>query len=337
MTAPLLQVEDLTVHFRIKTGLSKKSADVVHAVDDVSLAIARGETVALVGESGSGKTTVARAVLGLNAPTAGTIPFDGRDLTALKGERAPRGDARRAGRLPGPVLVAEPAHDRARHHRRAAARQLRASAGASSTTRIVALLEMVGLGTQHLWRRPHEFSGGQCQRIAIARALALEPELVDPRRADLGARRLGAGAHPRAARRAAGAARTGLPVHRPRPGGRRVGRRRRRRHVPGADRRDAARRRRCCTRRGTLHAALLASVPSPDPERRSELGLLTGDVPSAIEAAVGLPLPPALPLPHGRSATRSGPSRTTPAASASSPATCPTTSTSEPERHERPA
>jgi oligopeptide/dipeptide ABC transporter ATP-binding protein len=177
VSSPLLEVVGLTVHFHVKKGLSKKSADVVHAVDDVSFAIRQGETLALVGESGSGKTTVARAVLQLNKPTAGTILFQGRDLATLQGasRRAVMRDAQVVFQDPYSSLsprmtvhdvVAEPL----RAHGRMSGRELEA--------RIIALLEMVGLGTQHLWRRPHEFSGGQCQRIAIARALALEPKLL---------------------------------------------------------------------------------------------------------------------------------------------------------------
>jgi oligopeptide/dipeptide ABC transporter ATP-binding protein len=174
---PLLEVAGLTVHFRVKKGLSKKSTDIVHAADEVSFSIGQGETLALVGESGSGKTTVARAVLRLNRPTAGTIRFQGRDLATLHGaaRRALMRDAQVVFQDPYSSLsprmtvhdvIAEPM----RAHRHLSARELEA--------RIVALLEMVGLGTQHLWRRPHEFSGGQCQRIAIARALALEPKLL---------------------------------------------------------------------------------------------------------------------------------------------------------------
>jgi oligopeptide/dipeptide ABC transporter ATP-binding protein len=295
MTTPLLQVEDLTVHFRIKKGLSKKSADVVHAADAVTLAIGRGETFALVGESGSGKTTVARAVLGLNAPTSGAITFDGRDLTALKG------GARREAMRDVQVVFQDPysslsprmtVHD-------VIAEPLRANSrlsGRELNARIVELLEMVGLGTQHLWRRPHEFSGGQCQRIAIARALALEPKLVildEPTSAldvSVQARilvlleelqeRLGLAylfiAHDLAvvesvADRVAvmylgqivesGAAATVL-------------------HAP----------------RHPYTHALIASVPSPDPERRSELGIISGEVPSAIRPPDGCRFHPRCPF-----------------------------------------
>jgi len=173
----LLQVDDLTVHFHIRRGLGKKSIDTVHAVDDVSFAITEGETLALVGESGCGKSTAARAVLQLVKPTAGTIRFLGQDLSDL-GRRQRRKVMRDAQvvfqdpysslnpRMTVHDLVAEPL--RAQSH----------LSGRDLEARVLSLLEMVGLGTQHLWRRSHEFSGGQCQRIAIARALALDPKLV---------------------------------------------------------------------------------------------------------------------------------------------------------------
>ena len=173
----LLGVDGLTVHFRIRRGLLKRSDDVVHAVDDVSLALAPGETLALVGESGCGKSTVARAVLQLVKPTAGDISFMGQDLAGLKGS------ARRALRRDAQVVFQDPyssLNPRMTVHS-LVAEPLRANAklsGRELEDRVLSLLEMVGLGTQHLWRRPHEFSGGQCQRIAIARALALEPKLV---------------------------------------------------------------------------------------------------------------------------------------------------------------
>jgi oligopeptide/dipeptide ABC transporter ATP-binding protein len=174
---PLLAVDELTVHFKIRRGLTRRSIDVVHAADDVSFALERGTTLALVGESGSGKTTVAHAILGLNSPQSGRIVFGDRELLRL-----PRRE-RRAARRGMQVVFQDPysslnprmtVHD-------LIAEPLRVSAavkGEQLRDRVLELLEMVGLGTQHLWRRPHEFSGGQCQRIAIARALALHPDLV---------------------------------------------------------------------------------------------------------------------------------------------------------------
>jgi oligopeptide/dipeptide ABC transporter ATP-binding protein len=292
---PLLQVADLTVHFRIKKGLSKKSADVVHAADGVSFTIARGETFALVGESGSGKTTVARAVLGLNSPTAGAIAFEGRDLTALKGSE------RRAAMRDVQVVFQDPysslsprmtVHD-------VIAEPLRANATLSGTElnrRIVGLLEMVGLGTQHLWRRPHEFSGGQCQRIAIARALALEPRLVildEPTSAldvSVQARilvlleelqeRLQLAylfiAHDLAVVESV-ADRIAVMY---------LG------QIVETGQASAV----LHTPRHPYTHALIASVPSPDPERRSELGVISGEVPSAIRPPSGCRFHPRCPF-----------------------------------------
>ena len=283
---PLLSVRGLTVHFPVKGGLSKRSHEVVHAVDDVSFTIEHGQTFALVGESGSGKTTVARAVLGLNLPTGGAIVFDGHDLTALKrgARRRAMGDVQVVFQDPYSSLsprmtvhdvVAEPL--RARSH----------VSGRELNERIVALLEMVGLGTQHLWRRPHEFSGGQCQRIAIARALALEPKLVildEPTSAlDVSVqarilvlleelqRELGLAylfiAHDLAVVESiadrvavmylAQIVETGAAddvLHRP---------------------------------RHPYTHALIRSVPSPDPERRANLGIIAGEVPSAVTPPSG--------------------------------------------------
>ena len=173
----LLRVDDLTVHFRIRRGLRRKSDDIVHAADHVSLSIDGGTTLALVGESGCGKSTVARAILQLVEPTDGAIRFMGADLVGLK--RRQRREALREAQVvfQDPYSSLNPrmtVHD-------IVAEPLRASSrlgGRQLERRVLELLEMVGLGTQHLWRRPHEFSGGQCQRIAIARALALEPRLV---------------------------------------------------------------------------------------------------------------------------------------------------------------
>jgi oligopeptide/dipeptide ABC transporter ATP-binding protein len=174
---PLLDVAELTVHFKIRRGITRKSIDVVHAADEIGFVLQKGTTLALVGESGSGKTTVAHAVLGLNKPESGSIVFLGKDVLRL-----PKRE-RRAARHGMQVVFQDPysslnprmtVHDLIAEPLRVA----KSMKGDALRARVVELLELVGLGTQHLWRRPHEFSGGQCQRIAIARALALQPDLL---------------------------------------------------------------------------------------------------------------------------------------------------------------
>jgi oligopeptide/dipeptide ABC transporter ATP-binding protein len=291
----LLEVVGLTVHFHVKKGLSKRSVDVVHAVDDVSFAIGAGETLALVGESGSGKTTVARAVLQLNRPTAGKILFQGRDLATLRGpsRRAIMRDAQvvfqdpyssLSPRMTVRDIIAEPL----RAHGRMSGRELDA--------RILTLLEMVGLGTQHLWRRPHEFSGGQCQRIAIARALALEPKLLildEPTSAlDVSVQArilvLLAGLQERLHLAYLFVAHDLAVVE------------------SVADRIAVMYLGRLVETgpaEAVLHeprhpytVALLASVPSPDPEERSEMKVITGEVPSAVRVPAGCRFNPRCPF-----------------------------------------
>jgi ABC-type oligopeptide transport system ATPase subunit len=150
------------------------------ALDDVSLAIPRGSSLGLVGESGSGKTTLARCILGLETVTSGTIRWDDTDICNLS--KTQRKAMRRKiqvvfqdpyaslnPRMSVRDIVAEPLVVNADAH------QLTST---GMTDRVLALLEMVGLGEHHLWRYPHEFSGGQRQRIGVARALALQPELL---------------------------------------------------------------------------------------------------------------------------------------------------------------
>jgi len=170
-TEPLLAVDDLVVEYAI-------GHLTVHAVSGVSFEIARGETLGLVGESGCGKSSLARAVLRLAEPRSGRVRFDGHDLTALRGE-----DLRRMRRhlqmvFQDPIaslnprrriadIVAEPlviagVTDRAEREHRVAEAMLAVG------------LDPETAGT----RRPHEFSGGQCQRVCIARALVLEPKLL---------------------------------------------------------------------------------------------------------------------------------------------------------------
>ena len=176
MTAPLLSVEGLIKHFHSGRMFARRQAT-VKAVDDVSFTIAAGETLGLVGESGSGKTTVGRAVLRLEPPTAGTVRFEGTDLATLD----PAG--LRALRRRMQIVFQDPF----------ASLNPRRTVGASVAEgieihklvpkheipeRVAELLEEVGLDASYARKYPHEFSGGQRQRIGIARALAVEPSFI---------------------------------------------------------------------------------------------------------------------------------------------------------------
>ena len=172
----LLEVEDLTKHFRQARPGVRQTVGMVRAVDGISFTLDRGETLALVGESGCGKSTTARLVLRLIEPTAGTIHFEGRTSPDARRSAAQAAPAH-ADRVPGPVRLAQSAHDRGRDPGGAADRaRHRRSRGASRAGD--ELLGLVGLAPYHAQRYPHEFSGGQRQRIGIARALAVEPALV---------------------------------------------------------------------------------------------------------------------------------------------------------------
>ncbi len=170
--APLLELVDVAMHFPSKDGRG-----VVRAVDGVSLALARGETLGIVGESGCGKTTLARLMLRLIEPTRGQMRFAGDDLLALgpAALRARRRDmqivfqdpyASLDPRLSVGSIIAEPLAIHGVGVRR------------ERRQRVAELLALVGLEADAAARYPHEFSGGQRQRIGIARAIALEPKLV---------------------------------------------------------------------------------------------------------------------------------------------------------------
>lgn len=175
--SPLLDVVGLKTYFPIRRGVLQRRVGDVKAVDGVSFGINRGETLGLVGESGSGKSTVARTLIRLIEPTAGTIRFQGDDLLALEG-RALRSARRHIQmvfqdpyssldpRMKVGRLLAEPLQIHRLAH------------GEALTLRVNELLETVGMNATAANRYPHQFSGGQRQRIAIARALALEPALV---------------------------------------------------------------------------------------------------------------------------------------------------------------
>ena len=174
---PLLEVAGLTTRFGIRGGMLGRLRGQVHAVEDVSFSLRRGETLALVGESGCGKSTLGRSIVRLVEPSFGSVRFGGRDVTGLG--KSDLRDVRRdmqmifqdpfaslnprksvGSALAEPILV----HGLAK--------------GAEAQDRVAELLRKVGLAPEMHVRFPHEFSGGQRQRIAIARALALSPKLV---------------------------------------------------------------------------------------------------------------------------------------------------------------
>jgi oligopeptide/dipeptide ABC transporter ATP-binding protein len=175
--SPLLEVEHLKLFFPIKEGiLVEREVARVHAVNDVTLSIAEGETVGLVGESGCGKTTMSRAIMRLIDATEGSIRFRGKDVTSsgrremepLRREMqmvfqdpfASLNPRKRVGQIIGMPL------------------RLHGTERSDVEERVRELLGRVGLHPEHINRYPHEFSGGQRQRIGVARALALEPRLI---------------------------------------------------------------------------------------------------------------------------------------------------------------
>ncbi len=167
---PLLEAIDLKVHFSMGHGRA------VRALDGVSLAVLSGETLSLVGESGSGKSTLGRALLRLETPTAGRIRAFGEDITDLPERRLRAGLRRRA------AMVFQDAHSL--NPRMSVAEAVaeplavQGMAPAERHSRVEALLRRVGLDPATQNRRPHAFSGGQLQRVGIARALALDPAVV---------------------------------------------------------------------------------------------------------------------------------------------------------------
>ena len=174
----LLETVDLVKHFPLRGGvLQRGEGQVVHAVDGVSLRVRRGETLGIVGESGCGKSTLGRLLVRLHEPTSGTVRFRGDDITRLSRRElrpyrrqmqmifqdpyASLNPRKRVGQI-----IADPF-------------QIHGTADRGEIRRKVQeLLEVVGLSPDHVNRYPHEFSGGQRQRIGVARALALNPQLI---------------------------------------------------------------------------------------------------------------------------------------------------------------
>jgi oligopeptide/dipeptide ABC transporter ATP-binding protein len=173
VSSVLLEAIDLVKHFPLR----RRSSEVVHAVDGVSLEVRRGETLGVVGESGCGKSTLGRLLVRLHAPTSGTVTFDGKDITTLS-RRALRPFRREMQMIfqdPYASLnprkrVGQIVGDPLRIHHTGSSRDI--------GRQVRELLDVVGLSPHHVNRYPHEFSGGQRQRIGVARALALNPQLI---------------------------------------------------------------------------------------------------------------------------------------------------------------
>ena len=173
----LLEVQDLHVHFPVKRGIVlERTVGHVRAVDGVSLSVEQGRTLGVVGESGCGKSTLGRAVLQLEPITSGRVVFEGRDLSALSADELRRARRRMQMVFQDPLASLDPRQSVAS----ALAEPVRThEPGARDLdARSRRLLDLVGMPATALNRYPHEFSGGQRQRIGIARALALDPQLV---------------------------------------------------------------------------------------------------------------------------------------------------------------
>ena len=177
-SSELITVKDLDVWFPVRTGLFRQVTDHIKAVNKVDLSIRKGSIMALVGESGCGKTTLGRAILQLEKPTAGSVKLDDQELTGLSADqlRPTRPRIQIAFQDPQSSLnprlqIATALTEPMRVH----------GIGESQEDRIeraIKVLEQVQMSEDHLWRYPHEFSGGQRQRIGLARALVTNPEFI---------------------------------------------------------------------------------------------------------------------------------------------------------------
>jgi peptide/nickel transport system ATP-binding protein len=174
----ILEVEDLTKHFPMRTqGIIRRPADPVKAVDGISFALRKGETLGLVGESGCGKSTAGRTLLQLVEPTAGKITYQGRDITGTRGKELQRLRTEMQMVFQDPYGSLNPRQTVGSIIGAPFQIQRITPEGGSRRT-VQDLMDRVGLNPEHYNRYPHEFSGGQRQRIGIARAIALHPKVI---------------------------------------------------------------------------------------------------------------------------------------------------------------
>mgnify|MGYP001793258507 CR=1 FL=1 len=174
---PLLQVENLVTRYPVRSGLWRRSAQEIHAVQDVSFRLGQGRTLALVGESGCGKSTLGRSVLRLTEPVSGRVVLGGQEITGLNATdlRAARRDMQLI--FQDPFSSLDP-RMRLVDQVSAPLRNFGLAHGVEARDRAATLFERVGLSADMLRRYPHELSGGQRQRVSIARALVLSPRLI---------------------------------------------------------------------------------------------------------------------------------------------------------------
>ncbi|MEG0237054.1 ABC transporter ATP-binding protein, partial [Cetobacterium sp.] len=173
----LLEIKGLCKHFNLKKSIFEKNKKVLHAVDDVTLEIKKGETLGLVGESGCGKTTLGRTVVKLYEPTSGEIVYDNKNITNLNFQEMKSFRRKIQMIFQDPYaslnprqtigdIIKEPMEIHNLYEEK------------NRDKKVLEILELVGLNSSHMSRYPHEFSGGQRQRVGIARALACDPEFI---------------------------------------------------------------------------------------------------------------------------------------------------------------
>lgn len=174
---PVLSIRDVTRHFGGKRRFLAPKTPVIHAVNGVSLDLARGDSLGVVGESGCGKSTLARMIMGIIPPSSGSITLDGVDITGVSGEQRRQLYRRLQFVFQDPTSSLNP-RKTVREILEAPMRKLLNLTQNQRDAKVLELMDRVNLRAEFLERNPHEFSGGQAQRIGIARALAVDPEIL---------------------------------------------------------------------------------------------------------------------------------------------------------------